>query len=304
MIALPCLVYAMDLTVLTLAVPSLTADLGPTSTELLWIVDIYGFLVAGSLITMGTLGDRIGRRRLLLIGGGAFAVASVIAAFAQTPEMLIASRALLGIAGATVAPSTLSLIRNMFADDTQRTFAIGVWVSSFSAGAAIGPLVGGVLLESFHWGSIFLMAVPVMALLLALGPRFLPEYKDPSPGRLDLPSAALSLAALLTLLYGVKTAATDGFTTVAIASALAGLAIGAAFIARQRRLAEPMIDLGLFSKPCVQRRARREHRLVRGDLRARGLRRPVHAAGARILAARGRALGRPAGARVRQSADS
>ena len=169
-IALPCLLYAMDLTVLTLAVPSLSADLAPSSTELLWIVDIYGFLVAGFLITMGTLGDRIGRRRLLLIGAGAFGAASILAAFAASPEMLIVSRALLGIAGATLAPSTLSLIRNMFADDGQRTFAISVWITSFSVGAAIGPLVGGLLLESFHWGSVFLLAVPVMVLLLAVGP--------------------------------------------------------------------------------------------------------------------------------------
>jgi MFS transporter, DHA2 family, multidrug resistance protein len=151
-IALPCLLYAMDLTVLTLAVPSLSADLHPSGTELLWIVDIYGFFVAGFLITMGTLGDRIGRRRLLLIGAGAFGAASIVAAFASSPEMLIASRALLGIAGATLAPSTLSLIRNMFEDDQQRTVAIGIWITSFSLGAAIGPLVGGVLLESFHWG--------------------------------------------------------------------------------------------------------------------------------------------------------
>src|SRR5829696_3899932 len=168
-IALPCLVYAMDLTVLTLAVPSLSADLHPSSTELLWIVDIYGFLVAGLLITMGTLGDRIGRRRLLLIGAGAFGGASVLAAFSSSPEMLIGSRALLGIAGATLAPSTLALIRNMFEDDQQRTVAIGIWITSFSAGAAIGPLVGGVLLESFHWASVFLLAVPVMAMLLAVG---------------------------------------------------------------------------------------------------------------------------------------
>src|SRR5688572_6596817 len=180
-IALPCLLYAMDLTVLTLALPSLSADLRPSSTELLWIVDIYGFLVAGFLITMGTLGDRIGRRRLLLIGGAAFGAASVFAAFASSPEMLIASRALLGIAGATLAPSTLSLIRNMFADDHQRTVAVGIWVTSFSAGAAIGPLVGGVVLEVLPWGTVFLLAVPPMALLLAVGPRLLPEYKDPSP---------------------------------------------------------------------------------------------------------------------------
>jgi DHA2 family multidrug resistance protein-like MFS transporter len=247
-IALPCLLYAMDLTVLTLALPSLSADLGPSSTELLWIVDIYGFLVAGFLITMGTLGDRIGRRRLLLIGAAAFGAASVLAAFSSSPEMLIASRALLGIAGATLAPSTLSLIRNMFEDDQQRTVAIGIWITSFSAGAAIGPLVGGVLLESFHWGSVFLLAVPVMALLLAIGPRLLPEYKDPKPGRLDLASAALSLLAVLAVIYGIKAVAKDGVGLASVAPVLAGLALGAAFVDRQRRLADPMIDLGLFRR--------------------------------------------------------
>jgi DHA2 family multidrug resistance protein-like MFS transporter len=248
-IALPCLLYAMDLTVLTLAIPALSADLRPSSTEMLWIVDIYGFLVAGFLITMGTLGDRIGRRRLLLIGAGAFGAASVLAAFSSTPEMLIAARALLGIAGATLAPSTLSLIRNMFEDAAQRTVAIGIWVTSFSVGAAIGPLVGGVLLESFHWGSVFLLAVPVMALLLAIGPRLLPEYKDPEPGRLDLASAALSLLAVLAVIYGIKTIARDGIGLAGVAPVLAGLAAGAIFVDRQRRLAEPAIDLALFRRP-------------------------------------------------------
>jgi MFS transporter, DHA2 family, multidrug resistance protein len=151
-LALPCMLYSMDLTVLNLAVPSLSADLAPTSTQLLWIVDIYGFLVAGALITMGTLGDRIGRRRLLLIGAAAFGAASVLAAFSVSAEMLIATRALLGLAGATIAPSTLSLIRNIFHDPRQRTVAIGVWITSYSVGAAIGPLVGGVLLQHFWWG--------------------------------------------------------------------------------------------------------------------------------------------------------
>ena len=247
-IALPCLLYAMDLTVLTLAIPALSADLHPSSTELLWIVDIYGFLVAGFLITMGTLGDRIGRRRLLLIGAAAFGAASVLAAFSSSPEMLIASRALLGIAGATLAPSTLSLIRNMFEDDHQRTVAIGVWITSFSVGAAIGPLVGGVLLESFHWGSVFLLAVPVMLVLLAVAPRLLPEYKDPAPGRLDLVSAALSLTAVLAVIYGIKAIAMNGLGVASVAPVLAGLAAGAAFVDRQRRLADPMIDLGLFRR--------------------------------------------------------
>jgi MFS transporter, DHA2 family, multidrug resistance protein len=251
-IALPCLLYAMDLTVLTLAVPSLSADLSPSSTELLWIVDIYGFLVAGFLITMGTLGDRIGRRRLLLIGAGAFGATSILAAFSSSPEMLIVSRALLGIAGATLAPSTLSLIRNMFEDDRQRTVAIGIWITSFSVGAAIGPLVGGVLLQSFHWGSVFLLAVPVMVLLLVIGPRLLPEYRDPAPGRLDLVSAALSLVAVLAVIYGVKAIAKDGVGVASVAPVLAGLGVGAAFVDRQRRLASPMIDLGLFRRPAFR----------------------------------------------------
>jgi MFS transporter, DHA2 family, multidrug resistance protein len=203
-LALACLLYAMDLTVLHLAVPSLSEDLRPSSTQLLWITDIYGFMVAGCLITMGTLGDRIGRRRLLLGGATAFGAVSVLAAFSTSPEMLIACRALLGIAGATLAPSTLSLIFAMFADPRQRSTAIGVWITSFSAGGAIGPVLGGVLLERFWWGSVFLLAVPVMALLLVLGPRVLPEYRAPGAGRLDLASAAVLLVAVLAMVLGLK----------------------------------------------------------------------------------------------------
>ncbi|MCI0355021.1 MAG: MFS transporter, partial [Acidobacteria bacterium] len=248
-LALACVLYAMDLTVLHLAVPSLSAELKPTSAQLLWIVDIYGFLVAGSLITMGTLGDRIGRRRLLLIGAAAFGVASVFAAFSTSVEMLIASRALMGVAGATLAPGTLSLIFNMFRDPGQRAAAIGVWISSFSAGGAIGPVLGGVLLEYFWWGSVFLLALPVMALLLVLGPRVIPEYRDPDARRLDLRSAAMSLTAILAVIYGLKQTAQDGFGALPAASILAGLAVGLLFLRRQRRLADPLIDLRLFRIP-------------------------------------------------------
>lgn len=248
-IALPCVVYAMDLTVLNLAVPSLSADLKPSSTQLLWIVDIYGFLVAGLLVTMGTLGDRIGRRRLLFIGAAAFGVASVLAAFATSAAMLIAMRALLGVAGATLAPSTLSLIRNMFHDPQQRTLAIGVWITSYSAGAAIGPPLGGVLLQYFWWGSVFLVSVPVMLLLLAVGPVLLPEFRDPKAGRPDVPSAALSLAAVLLVIYGLKRVAADGVGELAVLSVVAGVVLALAFVRRQGRLPDPLIDLRLFRAP-------------------------------------------------------
>ena len=243
-IALPCLVYAMDLTVLNLALPALSADLHPTGTQLLWIVDVYGFMVAGALVTMGALGDRIGARRLLMLGAGAFAGSSVLAAFAPSAGLLIAARALLGLAGATLAPSTLSLIRTMFRDDGQRTVAIGVWVTSYSLGAAVGPLAGGALLEISWWGSVFLLGVPVMVLLLLVGPRLLPEPAR-NAASLDLPGAALSLATVLAVIYGLKALVAAGDPRIAALSIAAGLAFGARFARRQRR-PEPLIDLSLF----------------------------------------------------------
>jgi DHA2 family multidrug resistance protein-like MFS transporter len=248
-LALACLLYVMDLTVLHLAVPSISEDLHPSSAQLLWIIDIYGFMVAGFLVTMGTLGDRIGRRKLLLVGAAAFGALSLLAAFSTSPEMLIASRALLGIAGATLAPSTLSLIFSMFQDPRQRAVAVGVWISAFSAGSAIGPVLGGILLEHFWWGSVFLLALPVMGLLLVLGPVVLPEYKDPKAGRLDLISAGMSLVAVLGVIFGLKQIAQDGIGPVAIASVVVGVVVGGLFARRQLSLADPMIDLSLFRIP-------------------------------------------------------
>jgi MFS transporter, DHA2 family, multidrug resistance protein len=248
-LALACVVYAMDLTVLHLAIPELTEDLQPTSAQLLWIADIYGFMVAGALITMGTLGDRIGRRRLLLIGAAGFALASLLCAFSTSAEMLIGARALLGIAGATIAPSTLSLIRNLFHDPEQRTFAIGVWITAYSLGGALGPLLGGVLLEFFWWGSVFLLGIPVMALLLVLGPVLLPEFRDPDAGRLDIASAALSLVAVLAVVYGLKQLAQDGLETLPFFAIAVGLVLGYVFVRRQARLVDPLIDLRLFRVP-------------------------------------------------------
>jgi DHA2 family multidrug resistance protein-like MFS transporter len=248
-LALACLLYVMDLTVLHLAIPAISEDLQPTSAQLLWIIDIYGFMVAGFLVTMGTLGDRIGRRKLLLIGAAAFGAVSLLAAFSTSAEMLIVSRAALGIAGATLAPSTLSLIFSMFQDPGQRSRAVAVWISAFSAGSAIGPIVGGILLEHFWWGSVFLIALPVMALLLILGPIVLPEYKDPDAGRLDLVSAGLSLIAILGVIFALKTVAQDGIGPQAVVTALIGLVAGVVFVRRQFKLPDPMLDLTLFRIP-------------------------------------------------------
>ncbi|WP_070011699.1 MFS transporter [Streptomyces abyssalis] len=245
-LALPTILLALDFTVLHLALPHLAAGLNPSSAQQLWILDIYGFMIAGFLITMGTLGDRIGRRKLLMIGATFFVLASVAAAYANSPEMLIATRALLGIAGATLMPSTLSLITNMFHDPKQRGFAVAVWLSCFSAGGAVGPMIGGLVLEWFWWGAVFLLGVPVMLLLLLTGPVLLPEYKDPRPGPFDLFGVFLSLAAILPVIWAFKTAAAYDWSAAPIAALVAGLVIGWFFVRRQRSLESPLMDLSLF----------------------------------------------------------
>ncbi|GAA2244822.1 MFS transporter [Streptomyces amakusaensis] len=246
-LTLPTLVLALDMSVLYLASPHLGADLGPTSSELLWIMDIYGFMIAGFLITMGTLGDRIGRRRLLMIGAFAFGVASIVAAYASSPLLLILARALLGVAGATLAPSTLSLISNMFKDAGQRGVAISIWISCFMSGMGVGPVVGGVLLEWFWWGAVFLLAVPVMVLLLVVGPKVLPEYRPAEAGRLDLVSVALSLAGILPTIYGLKLMAESGFGLVPGLAIVVGVVFAVLFVRRQHSLEDPLLNLKLFS---------------------------------------------------------
>jgi hypothetical protein len=277
-LALACLLYVMDLTVLHLAVPALSEDLQPTSTQLLWIIDVYGFMVAGALVTMGTLGDRIGRRRLLLIGAAAFGAVSIMAAFSTTPEMLIVSRALLGIAGATIAPSTLSLIFHMFQDPKQRSLAVGIWIGAFSAGSAVGPVLGGLVLEVFWWGSVFLLALPVMGALLVLGPRVLPEYRDPNAGRLDLRSAAMSVVALLAIGRGRRNA------------------VGAQAAAAHRTDDRPRP----VPDPQVQRRARRELPGALRDDRLLPVHRAVSAAGRRDVTAARRPVVLAGGPRLRR----
>ena len=245
-LVLPVLLISVDMTVLGFAVPALSETLRPSSGQLLWIIDIYGLVLAGLLITMGSLGDRIGRRRLLMGGSAAFGTASLMAAFAPTPEVLIIARALLGVAGATLMPSTLSLVRNIFLDARQRLLAIAIWGSGFSGGAALGPILGGWLLEHFFWGSVFLINLPVMVLILTLAPLLVRESRNPEYSRIDLTSVLLSMAAMLPAVYGIKKLATEGVTPLPAAALVIGLAIGFLFVHRQRTLDNPLIDVGLF----------------------------------------------------------
>lgn len=247
-LVLPTLLVSMDMTVTYLALPEISAALKPTSAQLLWITDIYSFIDASLLIVMGTLGDRIGLRRLLLTGGFGFAVASTLAAFSTSAVMLIIARGLLGIAGATLLTSTISIIRNIFHDDVQRTFAMGLYTTCFSSGTMLGPLTGGFLLSHFWWGSVFLIALPLMILLLATAPLLLPEFKDKHAGRLDLLSAGLLIAAILATISGIKQVAQNGISIFPLISIAAGVSIGAIFFRRQKVITHPLIDLNLFKK--------------------------------------------------------
>ncbi|WP_340376055.1 MFS transporter [Streptomyces sp. SS7] len=246
---LPLLLVSMDVSVLYFAIPAINADLEPSGTQQLWIFDIYAFVLAGLLMTMGSLGDRIGRRRLLLAGATAFGAASLLAAYADSAETLIAARALLGVGGATLMPSTMALIRTMFTDPAQRAKAIGLWSGVMTAGVALGSVMSGILVEYFWWGSVFLVNLPAMALLLVLGPALLPESKDPRPGRFDWPSVPLSMAAVLPVVYGLKEIPSEGWHASYVVSITVGLLFAALFVHRQRTAADPMISPALFRGP-------------------------------------------------------
>ncbi|MFC9295562.1 MFS transporter [Streptomyces sp. NPDC057011] len=247
-LVLPLLLVSMDVSVLYFAIPAITRELDPSATQQLWIFDSYAFALSGLLITMGSLGDRIGRRKLLLIGATAFGIASVGAGYATSAEMLIATRVLLGIGGATLMPSTLALVRNLFQDDKQRGKAIAIWSGAMTGGIALGSVMSGLMLNHFWWGSVFLVNVPAMLLLLVLVPVLVPEFKDPAPGRFDLLSVPLSMAAVLPVVYGLKEIAAEGFGPLYLGSLALGLVFGFVFVRRQRGRDDAMVPRALFGR--------------------------------------------------------
>lgn len=242
----PVLLVAVDNTALTFALPAIARSLDVTGIQLLWIVDTYPLVLAGLLVAMGSLGDRIGRRKLLMIGTAGFAAVSAATAFAPGAVWLIGGRAGLGFFGAMLMPSTLSLIRNIFPDPNRRRLAVAIWAAGFSGGAALGPIFGGWLVEQFWWGAVLLVAVPIMLPPLILGRAFIPESKDPNPGRVDAPSILLSLLVMVPVVYGIKELATKGIGLLPLAIVAFGLTMGFVFVRRQKQLAAPMLDLSLF----------------------------------------------------------
>jgi DHA2 family multidrug resistance protein-like MFS transporter len=245
-LALPLLLVSMDVSILYFAVPEISGDLHASATQQLWIFDVYGFVLAGLLVTMGAIADRIGARRLLLIGAAAFSLTSLGAAYAGSAEQLIAARAVLGLAGATLMPSTLAMIRTLFHDEIQRRKAVAIWTGVMTAGVGLGPVVSGVLLQHFWWGSVFLVNLPAMVLLLAVGPVLLPRGERRADAPFDVVSALLSLAAVLPAVYGVKQWAAQGFAALWVACVVVGLGLGVLFVRRQLRHEHPMIDPALL----------------------------------------------------------
>ncbi len=248
-LCLAVFMVAVDGTVISVAVPSITEELSPTYNEVLWIGDIYSFVLAGLLITMGNLGDRVGRKRLLLISAVAFGVASAAAAMAPSAELLILARVVQGVAGAGLMPSTLALLRTVFTDDAQRMRAVGFWSASGAAGAAMGPTVAGVLLEHFYWGSVLLVNLPVVALILAVGAWALPEARSEARHPIDLVSVGYSTAGILGVVYGITELAHSGlgFWPAYVALVVGGLLLWV-FLRGQRTMAVPLLDLQLFAQ--------------------------------------------------------
>ncbi|WP_051108878.1 MFS transporter [Actinomadura flavalba] len=242
----PVLLVSMDGSILFLAMPRISQALDPTADQALWILDVYGFAVGSLLIAFGNLGDRYGRLRLLMIGATVFGAGSIGAALAPNPELLIAFRVLMGVAGATLLPSALAVLSELFPDARRRAQAIGIFAAAFAAGFAIGPVVGGVLLERFWWGSVFLINLPVIAVFVLAAPVLLREVRTTRPGRVDALSVVTSAAGLLLTIYGLKHVAAQGVSAAPVLTTAAGAALVTWFVRRQRHLDHPLIDFSLF----------------------------------------------------------
>ncbi len=249
-LCLSLVLIVLDNTVLNVALPTLVRELGASTTELQWMVDAYVIVFAGLLLTAGALGDRFGRRRSLQAGLVVFAVASGLAAASGTAGQLIGARAVMGLGAAFVMPATLSIIITVFTDPVERARAIAVWAGMAGMGVALGPVVGGWLLEHYWWGSVFLLNLPIVALALVAGRLLLPESSDPSHTRLDGAGAALSIAAIAVLLWGIIEAPVKGWADpMTIAAFVAAAALFGAFIWWERRVAHPMLDVAFFADP-------------------------------------------------------
>ncbi|MFH8567204.1 MFS transporter [Streptomyces sp. NPDC017993] len=242
----PVLLVSMDGSILFLAMPRISQALSPTADQALWILDIYGFAVGSLLVAFGSIGDRYGRLKLLMIGATVFGLGSAGAAFAPNPELLIACRALMGVAGATLLPSALAVLSELFPDARRRAQAIGIFAAAFAAGFAIGPIVGGTLLGQFWWGSVFLVNLPVIVVFLLFAPVLLREVRATGTGRIDRLSVATSAGGMLLTIYGIKHLAADGMSVLPIATMLLGIAVLTFFARRQRHLEHPLIDFSLF----------------------------------------------------------
>ena len=246
---LPVLLVSVNNTALSFALPAISQGLHPTASQLLWIVDVYPLILAALLIPMGSLGDRMGRRKMLMIGSTGFGLVSLFAAFAPTAEWLLAARVGIAVFGSMLLPATLSLLRSVFRDDRQRTLAIAIWTAGFSAGAALGPIAGGFLLNHFWWGSVFLLAVPVLLAFLVAAPLILPESKDPHPGPVDPLSIVLAVLTMAPVVYGIKSLATGGSVLHGVLFIAVGALCGLLFARQQVAKDYPMLDLRFFRSP-------------------------------------------------------
>ena len=252
-LALPALLIAVDIAVMGVALPSIARALDPSAAELLWIADSYNYLVACAMLTMGVVADRYGRRRTIVICAAVFAVASAAGAFAPTAAALIVARGVMGVAGAAIMPASMALIGGLFTEEKARVQAMGAYMTVFLGGMAVAPFIGGLLLEHFWWGSVFLVGVPVMLVTMVAVPLLLPEGRSAGAPRIDLVSAAQSVGALLGLVHGLKTAVNDGVGPTVWLGLVVGVVLAVCFVRRQGRLAEPLVDLTLLARPQVGR---------------------------------------------------